>query len=113
MKHIGILAHSAEGATLCYRTMWMEGVRRLGAHERFAGFLKSLGVERPRIKFIPIFAMGGLVQLDAPPLLTEPMMEGFDSSLLQCSSSRMVAEDGVYACPILVGEARARMSDGG
>jgi aspartate racemase len=33
MKHVGILAHSAEGATLCYRTMWMEGVRRLGAHE--------------------------------------------------------------------------------
>jgi aspartate racemase len=33
MKHIGILAHSAEGATLCYRTMWIEGVRRLGAHQ--------------------------------------------------------------------------------
>jgi len=33
MKHVGILAHSAEGATLCYRTMWMEGVRRLGAHQ--------------------------------------------------------------------------------
>lgn len=32
MKHVGILAHSAEGATLCYRTAWMEGVRRLGAH---------------------------------------------------------------------------------
>ena len=32
MKHIGILAHSAEGATLCYRTTWMEGVRRLGPH---------------------------------------------------------------------------------
>jgi aspartate racemase len=32
MRHIGILAHSAEGATLCYRTTWMEGVRRLGAH---------------------------------------------------------------------------------
>ncbi len=32
MKHIGILAHSAEGATLCYRTSWMEGVKRLGAH---------------------------------------------------------------------------------
>jgi aspartate racemase len=31
-KHIGILAHSAEGATLCYRTVWMEGVRRMGAH---------------------------------------------------------------------------------
>ena len=32
MFHIGILAHSAEGATLCYRTVWMEGVRRMGAH---------------------------------------------------------------------------------
>jgi len=32
MKHIGILAHSAEGATLCYRTVWLEGVRRLGPH---------------------------------------------------------------------------------
>lgn len=30
--HIGILAHSAEGATLCYRTCWLEGIRRLGAH---------------------------------------------------------------------------------
>ena len=32
MKHVGILAHSFEGATLCYRTMCLEGVRRLGAH---------------------------------------------------------------------------------
>lgn len=32
MKHIGILAHSFEGATLCYRTMCLEGVRRLGPH---------------------------------------------------------------------------------
>ena len=31
--HIGILAHSAEGATLCYRTAWMEGVRLMGAHD--------------------------------------------------------------------------------
>ena len=30
--HIGILAHSAEGATLCYRTIWMDGIRRMGAH---------------------------------------------------------------------------------
>jgi aspartate racemase len=32
MKHIGILAHSFEGATLCFRTACMEGVERLGAH---------------------------------------------------------------------------------
>ena len=32
MKHIGILAHSFEGAALCYRTMCLEGVVRLGPH---------------------------------------------------------------------------------
>ena len=32
MKHIAILAHSFEGATLCYRTMCLEGVARLGPH---------------------------------------------------------------------------------
>ena len=33
MNHIGILSHSFEGATLCYRTMCLEGVRRLGPHQ--------------------------------------------------------------------------------
>ena len=32
MKHIGILAHSFEGATLCFRTACLEGVKRMGAH---------------------------------------------------------------------------------
>jgi aspartate racemase len=32
MKHIGILAHSSEGATLCYRETCLEGMRRLGPH---------------------------------------------------------------------------------
>jgi len=32
MKHVGILSHSFEGAALCYRTMCLEGVGRLGPH---------------------------------------------------------------------------------
>jgi aspartate racemase len=32
MKHIGILAHSFEGAALCFRTACLEGVARLGPH---------------------------------------------------------------------------------
>jgi len=32
MKHIGIVAHSAEGAALCYRTICQEGFRILGPH---------------------------------------------------------------------------------
>jgi aspartate racemase len=33
MKHIGILAHSADGAALCYLEMVREAGRKLGAHE--------------------------------------------------------------------------------
>jgi aspartate racemase len=32
MKHVGIVAHSAEGAALCYRTLVHEGIARLGPH---------------------------------------------------------------------------------
>lgn len=32
MKHIGVLAHSFEGATLCFHTACMEGVAKLGPH---------------------------------------------------------------------------------
>lgn len=33
MEHIGILAHSADGAALCFLEMVREGARRLGAHQ--------------------------------------------------------------------------------
>jgi aspartate racemase len=32
MKHVGILAHSTEGASLCFLEFCQEGVRRLGSH---------------------------------------------------------------------------------
>ena len=33
MKHLGILAHSVEGAALCLRAFCQEGFRELGPHE--------------------------------------------------------------------------------
>jgi aspartate racemase len=33
MKHLGILAHSVEGAALCFRSFCQEGFRQLGPHE--------------------------------------------------------------------------------
>ena len=33
MKHLGILAHSTEGAALCLRAFCQEGFRELGKHE--------------------------------------------------------------------------------
>ena len=44
--HVGILAHSAEGATLCYRTMWLEGVRRMGAHNHPEITLTGIGMHQ-------------------------------------------------------------------
>ena len=32
MRHIGILAHSADGSALCYLEMVRESARRLGPH---------------------------------------------------------------------------------
>jgi aspartate racemase len=51
LDHIGIVACSAEGAALCYRTLWMEGARHLGRHAHpeismhslsFADYVKRL-----------------------------------------------------------------------
>jgi aspartate racemase len=33
MKHLGILAHSVEGALLCFRTFCQEGFQRIGPHD--------------------------------------------------------------------------------
>ena len=33
MKHVGILAHSTEGAALCFLAFCQEGFRRLGRNE--------------------------------------------------------------------------------
>jgi len=83
----------------------------LDAFEKYVELLGSLGVLRPRIKIIPIFEMGMLPTPDSPTYITPQMMTGFDHSLLQCSTSRIATEDGVYSCPILVNEERALIGD--
>ena len=83
----------------------------LNPFQKYVDLLASIGVTRPRVKIIPIFEMGMLPSPDRPAYVTPEMMEHFDHSLLQCSASRIVADDGVYACPILVGEKEARLSD--
>ena len=84
-----------------------------GFYKRFRDFLLENGVEKPRLKVIPVFAMGKLHSSEAGGAFVTPdMMRGFDVTTLQCTKSRIVAEDGVYACPLLVGEPKARLSEG-
>jgi hypothetical protein len=81
-------------------------------YQRFRAFLIDLGIDRPRLKIMPAFALG---RLDAGPgeRLDDEMLEGFERGLLQCAEARVVADGGVYACPILAGLPGARLSAGG
>jgi sulfatase maturation enzyme AslB (radical SAM superfamily) len=82
-----------------------------GTYARFRDFLLAHGVRKPRVKILPVFAVG---RLEAPDgeRLTEEALEGFDRGQLQCAETRVVASGGVYACPILAGLPGARLSDG-
>jgi AdoMet-dependent heme synthase len=80
-------------------------------HERFRRFLLGLGIDKPRVKIMPLFPIGRMQGGDELRL-SEAMLEGFDRSLLQCAETRVVAAGGVYACPILAGLPGARLSTG-
>ncbi|HEU4371776.1 MAG TPA: radical SAM protein [Methylomirabilota bacterium] len=82
-----------------------------GLYERFHRFLRSIGIARPRVKIIPVFAVGRLEGRRAERL-TDAALEGFDRGMLQCAETRVVADGGVYACPILAGLPGARLSSG-
>lgn len=82
---------------------------------RFFGLLRELGIDRPRLKVLPVFQIGAeagrggtyeswqrLRAGDAPE-------GGWDH--LQCSACRMVTDQGVWVCPILVNEPSAKMGD--
>jgi AdoMet-dependent heme synthase len=82
-----------------------------GMYQRFRDFLVTQGVTKPRLKILPVFAVGRL-QGRSGERLTDEALEGFDRAQLQCGESRVVAVDGIYACPILAGQPGARLSDG-
>jgi len=83
-----------------------------GVYGRFRDFLLGRGIEKPRVKVLPVFALGRSSRSDGRRL-SEEDLEGFDRGALQCSESRVVADGGVYACPILAGLPGAKLSDGG
>ncbi len=82
---------------------------------RFLELMRERGVEKPRLKVLPVFQIGAesersgayetwqqLQRGDAPP-------DGWDH--LQCSSCRMATDQGVWVCPILVNEPGGRMGE--
>jgi sulfatase maturation enzyme AslB (radical SAM superfamily) len=80
---------------------------------RFFELLRERGIDKPRLKMLPVFRIGAEAERggayqswqrlragDAPP-------DGW--SHLQCSSCRMVTDQGVWVCPILVNEPEGKM----
>ncbi len=78
-------------------------------YDRLRRLLLELGVDRPRIKIIPLFALGRLAGRATGRRLTPELLEGYDTARLQCTETRAVADGGLYACPILAGLRGAQM----
>lgn len=68
--HIGILAHSAEGATLCYRTCWLEGIARMGPHDHPEITLTGIAMHHalPAWEAMDLGALRALFYADAEKL---------------------------------------------
>jgi sulfatase maturation enzyme AslB (radical SAM superfamily) len=83
--------------------------------QRFFQLLTDLGIDKPRLKILPIFQIGaeaerGGAYQDWQRLREGEVVEG-DLDHLQCNSCRMVTDLGVWVCPILVNEPGGRMGE--
>jgi AdoMet-dependent heme synthase len=81
--------------------------------DRYLALLRAAGVERPRLKLLPMFLLGREVGrtrgYQKPETLADLPTEAFDPHRLQCSSCRAVTSQGVFVCPLLVDEPGGRM----
>lgn len=82
----------------------------------FLALLRSLGCRSPRVKFLPVFRLGAQAERLGGYAQHERLAEGDlapeEYESLQCSSARLLAADGVYPCPLLLGQPGARMGPG-
>lgn len=80
MHHIGILAHSADGAALCYLEMIRESARRLGEHRHPEITLSIL----PMGPTIPLWDAGELSQINAHLRHTAERLEAAGCDFFVC-----------------------------
>jgi MoaA/NifB/PqqE/SkfB family radical SAM enzyme len=81
----------------------------------FMEFVRRLGLDKPRLKFLVPFLIGREEQRTRGYTEEELLHEGDlipgEEQKLQCNSCRMVTDDGVYPCPLLINVPGARMGD--
>jgi molybdenum cofactor biosynthesis enzyme MoaA len=81
----------------------------------FSTAMRKVGYDRPRIKILPSIHLGREILRSRGysdvEVVTEEMMEGFDTGNLLCSSGRVVTSRGIYVCPILVDNEEAHLGE--
>jgi AdoMet-dependent heme synthase len=82
----------------------------------FAGFVDMLrrqGYARPRVEILPTLRLGAEENRQrgyfAEEHVAPEMMIGFDKGQLICNHSRIVTDQGVFVCPILIEAPDARL----
>ncbi len=109
---IGELARAGINPIITATQTWSDQEDR-ALREKFHSFLRGIGLDRPRVKILPLFRIGREATrtrgYSPEERLTREHMVGFDPWILQCSSSRMVTSRGVFVCPILIDTPAARM----
>lgn len=65
--------------------------------------LVAAGVDKPRIKLLPVLPLGRCGGRAGERRLTPGDLERFDTAGLLCTETRVVAAGGIYVCPILAG----------
>lgn len=83
--------------------------------EKFFELLRSAGIDKPRLKVLPVFQIGAEAERGGAYESWQRLRAGdapegsWDH--LQCSSCRMVTDRGVWVCPILVNEPEGKMGE--
>lgn len=86
-----------------------------GLRARLHATLLAAGVERPRLKLLPLFRHGREAVRGRPYQPAETLdgllAQEIEPGRLQCGSCRAVTSRGVYPCPLVVEEPGAHMGD--
>ncbi|HVA66844.1 MAG TPA: radical SAM protein [Elusimicrobiota bacterium] len=114
LKGVGNLAVAGLNPVITAAEVKDELGARKGRIE-FLAFLKSIGLDKPRLKILPILRLGSEIRrsraYESWESLRGQELTEEEQLALQCSSCRMATSKGVYVCPLLIDSPEARMGE--
>lgn len=92
-----------------------EGMGSASERSKFIDLIHSYGIKQPRLKFLTPFQIGEEATRTQGYTPEELVYEGDlipgEEEWLQCASGRMITDNGVYPCPILINHDDSKMGD--